>query len=186
MLILKFAPADMDSKITELMDVIHCDLPSQYESFLRKYNGGETPETDLTDKCKSDVRAFYGLDVGGGWDLFEILTLKKPAELLEQGLLTIAENSAGNFFCINLSDGRIYLAYSDSAMKVYIACDFNTFISLCKSGSIDKIAKLTVEEREAAMIAQGRQNEISDELRKIWQDEYNRYKNTVQEEVILD
>lgn len=47
------------------------------------------------------------------------------------------------------------------------------------------MAKRSIKEREAALIAKGRGSIITDDLRKMWQDEIDKYGNMIQEEVIL-
>lgn len=44
---------------------------------------------------------------------------------------------------------------------------------------------MTVEEREARLTANGRGGVITDGLREIWKKEYEKYKDMVQEKVIL-
>ena len=55
----------------------------------------------------------------------------------------------------------------------------------CKSGEINPLARETPEEREADLIARGRAHVITDGLREIWKKEYEKYKDMVQEKVIL-
>ena len=45
--------------------------------------------------------------------------------------------------------------------------------------------RATPEEREAAMIAEGRAHVVTDGLRAMWKAEYDKYKDMVQEKVIL-
>mgnify|MGYP000317392839 FL=1 len=50
---------------------------------------------------------------------------------------------------------------------------------------ISDFAKSTVEEREARLIANGKEHNITDGLRNLWRREYEKYKDIFQEEVIL-
>ena len=62
---------------------------------------------------------------------------------------------------------------------------FKVFLSKCKSEDIDPGARETPEEREKDLIAKGRAHVITDSLREIWKKEYEKYKDMVQEKVIL-
>ena len=66
-----------------------------------------------------------------------------------------------------------------------ISDSFKLFLAKCKSGEINPHARATPEERETALIAKGRAHVITDGLREIWKKEYEKYKDMVQEKVIL-
>jgi hypothetical protein len=57
---------------------------------------------------------------------------------------------------------------------------------LCKSEKTNDASKRTIKEREDALIAKGRGNIITDDLRKMWQAEIDKYGNMTQEEVIIN
>lgn len=43
-----------------------------------------------------------------------------------------------------------------------------------------------MKEREAILLAKGRGNIITDDLRKMWQAEIDKYESIIQEEVLID
>ena len=51
---------------------------------------------------------------------------------------------------------------------------------------ISEASRRSIKEREDALIAKGRDNIITDDLRKMWQAEIVKYGNMVQEEVLID
>lgn len=62
MMISKNDTADIEDKISAFEERFHISLPEQYRSFLLKYNGGITPETEFKYKRTAiDIRAFYGI-----------------------------------------------------------------------------------------------------------------------------
>lgn len=63
--------------------------------------------------------------------------------------------------------------------------NLKSFIQHCRSKEIDPASKLSIKEREEALIARGRGNIITDDLRKMWQAEIDKYENMVQEEVSI-
>lgn len=51
---------------------------------------------------------------------------------------------------------------------------------------ISEASKLSIEEREAILIANGKGDIITDGLREMWQAEIKKYSNMIQEEVLID
>jgi hypothetical protein len=109
---------------------------------------------------------------------------------LKKIFFPIAEDSFGNYIVIGLANnkvGKIYFSDQEKGYKTHkIGEDFSKFLRSCKSEVIsDKFTK-SIEEREEMLIARGRGHIITDSLRRTWQAEIDKYKNIVQEEVILD
>lgn len=185
MLISKFKNVDVEQEILKVEEKYDIALPRQYKDFLCKYNGGHTPKTKFkVGKISSDIRAFYGL----GQVPFSLDTLGIK-EWIENQLFPIACDSFGNFILIGLSNegyGKIYFSNHEAGNKLdCLGEDFISFLKHCKSDKISEAAKRTIKEREAALIAKGRGSIITDDLRKMWQDEIDKYGNMIQEEVIL-
>ena len=66
-----------------------------------------------------------------------------------------------------------------------VSDSFYGFIRATTSEKINEASKRTPEERERILVEKGKGNNITDGLRKMWQDEYNKFANMIQEEVIL-
>ena len=178
MLISKFANCSED-KIVKLEERFGITLPGIYKEFLIRYNGGDTPKTKVKiGKTSTNIRGFYGLgNEGMNFDKFD------PDEWRERGMLPIAEDSFGNYFSMD-KDGKIYFCDHEKGYRpAAVADDLRKFVSRCKSEVISETAKKTVEEREAYMISKGRGHFVTDGLRKMWQEEYDKYSGMVQEEV---
>lgn len=185
MLIAKFADGNMESRIEEFEKEYHITLPNQYREFLLTYNGGYTPRTKFkAGKESSDIRGFYGVgDVKLSFDSLEI------GEWTKQGYLPIAVDSFGNYIAIGLNifkNGKIYFGDHEKGYKMTcIAENLKIFMEKCKSEQISDKFRLSVEEREAALIARGRGDIITDALRQMWQEEIDKYKDMIQEEVVI-
>lgn len=62
LLISKFDTTDMEEYIAIFQKTLHIKLPEEYQKFILKYNGGETPRTEFNiNGVRSDIRAFYGM-----------------------------------------------------------------------------------------------------------------------------
>lgn len=186
MLISKFSNCNVEEKVINLERQYEIALPTQYKNFLHKYNGGYTPETKFkVGKISSDLRGFYGIgDVKLSLDNVEL------EEWLGKNVFPVACDSFGNYIVIGLSNddaGKIYFCDHEKGNKAeYITENLKKFIRCCKSEKISEDSKLSIKEREEALIAEGRGNIITDGLRKIWQAEIDKYGNMVQEEVLVD
>ena len=66
-----------------------------------------------------------------------------------------------------------------------ISDSFSRFLKKCKSNVINPRSRRTPEEREKELIEKGKSGNITDGLRKMWEHEYEKYKDMVQEEVSL-
>lgn len=185
MLISKFNTNQIESEVSKFEQQQGIILPVQYRSFLVRYNGGFTPETDFcTENESSDIRAFYGINSEAY--SFSKLNLKK---WLSKKLLPIACDSFGNMIVISLDDktGCVYFCNHEKKFaKTKLANDFKGFISCCKSEAMDESYYWTVEEREQSMIKDGLGKMVTDELRQMWQEEYEQNLKMHQEEVVLD
>ena len=184
MLIAKYGKGK-EKLIQKFEDKYGVKFDSEYRNFLIKYNGGETPETTFKKgKRQEDVRYLFGLNTEE--------SIEKQLEYFdhkEKGCIPIGEDVFGNYFTIGITDensGLIYFCdHERGYRKTEIAKSFNDFISKCKSKEINERAKRTVEEREQEMIKNGFADLINEHLKSTWQQEYEKYKDMVQEEVIL-
>ncbi len=184
MLISKFNKENVEVNVNEFVNKIGHELPEAYKIFLMKYNGGETPDTKWNGKGRTDVRVFFGYKICEDyWDFDKYLEEDFFQEILEQGMLAIAENSLGDYICIKLADGTIYLKNHDSEKNIMMANDFESFIGKCKSQKIGHIR--TIEERKQGMKDAGIWHLFTEDLVEDWQAEIDKYGNMVQEEVII-
>lgn len=183
MLISRFPNNNAEERITELEKQYNISLPQLYRDFLCKYNGGNTPNTDYkAGRASTVIRGFYGFgDVEFSFDKMKL------DSWLEKNILPIACDPFGNEIVIGLSEeryGKIYFCdHEKGYSKKLVGEDFKAFIKKCKSKKIDPDTKMSIAEREAMLIARGRGHVIDDGLRKIWQDEIDKYGNMVQEEI---
>ena len=186
MLISKFSNCNVEEKVIDIERQYKIILPTQYKNFLHKYNGGYTPKTKFkVGKISSDLRGFLGIgDVKLSLDDIEL------GDWLEKNVFPIACDSFGNYIMIGLGNddtGKIYFCDHEKGNKVeYITESFKKFIECCKSEMISEASRRSIKEREDALIAKGRGNIITDDLRKMWQAEIDKYGSMVQEEVLVD
>lgn len=185
MLISKFCLDGIESKIKRFEQKYDIKLPIQYRAFLMCYNGGFTPETKFKiGKEASDVRAFYGIDTVE----YSIETLDLD-DFIKKNLLPIACDSFGNVIAMGIQkeDGVIFFCdHEKNFEKVKLTDDFKEFIKQCKSKKINELYTMTVEEHEQALIKNGHGDNITDGLRKMWQDLYDKYNHIHQEKVVID
>ena len=157
------------------------NLPEEYVTFLEKYNGGETPETSFSvEKESSDIVAFYGIgDVKYSLATVKIITYEG------MDFLPIAFDSFGNQIVISMDSGKIGFLNHENRKIEIIAENLKAFFDITKSEKVsDKYTK-SISERENDLKARGRESIITDELRKLWQEEIYKYSQIHQEEVIL-
>ncbi len=160
-------------------------LDEEYRKFLVKYNGGDTPNTHVGIRgCSTDLRYLYGINTEESIEDH----LQIPVWENKQ-YLPIGTDFFGNYFVIGLSDenkGKVFFCNHERGFAVkQIADSFKVFLSKCKSEDIDPGARETPEEREKDLIARGSAHVITDGLREIWKQEYEKYKDMIQEKVIL-
>lgn len=171
--------------VREFESRIGIELDEEYRSFLVKYNGGDTPNTHVGIRgCSTDLRYLFGINAEENIED----NLQIPVWENKQ-YLPFGTDSFGNYFVIGLLDdnkGKIYFCDHEKGFAVkQIAESFKLFIDKCKSQEINPHARRTLEERETALIAKGRASVITDGLRELWKQEYEKYKDMVQEKVIL-
>ncbi len=185
MLISKFKNENSihEMELIEKKYVFH--FPSQYKTFVDKYNGGYTPKTKFkVGRISSDVVGFYG---------FANSEMKISEEMINEAIrndvFPIAEDSFGNKIMIGISKdiaGKIFFYDHEKENKLNLLTDsLEDFIAVCKSEKISEASRRSIEEREALLIAKGKGNNITDGIRKMWQAEIDKYKDMIQEEVIL-
>ena len=111
-------------------------------------------------------------------------------EWLEKNIFPVACDSFGNYIVIGLDNadvGKVYFCDYEKGNKAeYITETLMKFIGCWKSEKISKASRRSIKEREDALIAKGRGSIITDDLRKMWQAEIDKYGSMVQEEVLVD
>ena len=182
MLISRYSSKITEDIIAEFEKANGVELPTRYRTFLKEYNGGDTPKTKFKcGKTASDVRAFYGIgNVRYSLDKLDVHSY------VEKSVFPIACDSFGNYILIGLgsNEGRIFFCDHEKGNQIEpISNSFEEFISCCESELISEASKKSIEEREAALVAKGRGHIITDELRKMWQAEIDKYASMQQEEV---
>lgn len=185
MLISKFDNTNIEKKIVEVEFRNEIKLPDEYRRFLCDYNGGFTPKTKFKKgRISSDVRGFYGIgEVKYTIDSFDL------SEWIDLNVFPVACDSFGNYYLIGLSNdesGKVFFGEHEKNYELdYLCNSFSEFVSLCKSKVISDASRLSIEEREAKLIANGYGNNINDALREAWQNEIDKYANIVQEKVVI-
>lgn len=159
-------------------------FPDDYARFLSKYNGGYTPNTTInTSGLSTDVKEFFGV----GNDVSKSLEALQMIDKNGSIYLPVAEDSFGNIFVLDLTQntGIYFVDHEKDGTMQLLTESFAAFIKLCKSEPIKESSKRTPKEREKLLVSRGKGGNISDGLRKAWQEEYDKFKNMIQEEVIL-
>lgn len=159
-------------------------LPKDYELFLRKYNGGNTPNTSVkTLNVSTDVRLFYGVGNNMPYSLDKVQVIDKNGSVF----LPVAEDSFGNIFVLDITQntGVYFVDHEKNRELEFLTDSFKHFLKLCESEPIKEASKKTPKERENLLISNGKAANITEGLRRMWQDEYDKYKGMIQEEVIL-
>lgn len=176
MLISKSPKGATSEQLAVFSDKLGVELPKQLELFLEKYNGGETPATSFAcNGISSDIVAFYGLgDVKYPFRNNTIVCLK---------YLPIAKDSFGNHILIDLISGAVSFQDHENDLITILTKDLRTFFDLCKSEEINPASQKSIEEREQDLIRRGRGHIITDDLRRMWQVEIDKYSNMFREEV---
>lgn len=160
-------------------------LDDEYRKFLVKYNGGDTPKTNVKSKeVSSDVRCLFGLCTEES-----IEDAMRSSVWQSEKYIPIGKDSFGNYYAIGTSEpekGNVFFCDHEKGFKMLkISDSFSRFLKKCKSEEISPRARRTPEEREKELIEKGKAGNITDGLRKIWEQEYLKYKDMVQEKVIL-
>lgn len=180
----KFPGDDIKIKIEELEKQYSITLPSQYVNFLCRYNGGDTPNTwyrqgDATMR----IRGFYGF----GDIRHSINRLDDLSDWVEKELFPIGCDYNGNSIAISIAEdrtyGNIYFVDHEVGGRSFVVDDLKSFVHKCDSERLRAANKRSVKEREDILVAKGKGHMITDELRQMWQAEFEMYKDMVQEEV---
>lgn len=186
MLISKFSNNAVEKRIADTEQRYHFTFPDQHKKFLLKYNGGYTPNTTFKAKgVSSDLRGFFGVgDVGLSLD-------NEPLKLwAERNLFPIACDSFGNLVVMGINDessGKVFFCDHENGYAAdFLAESLVDFLRCCVSEGISPESTRSVKEREDALIAKGRGYIITDALRKLWQDEIDKYSKMILEEVSID
>ncbi|MCI7813950.1 MAG: SMI1/KNR4 family protein [Lachnospiraceae bacterium] len=170
----------IDIKVLEAK--IGCAVPLELTLFLEKFNGGITPKTSFRlNGISSDVVAFYGIgDLKYSYNDVKILKTD------EGTYLPIAFDTFGNIILMDIDRGYIVFQDHESGSSLTVlAPNLKSFINSCKSSPINPASLKSVEEREQDLIKRGRGNIITEELRKLWQEEREKYSKIRQEEVFF-
>ncbi len=180
MLISGFKRIDEES-IEEYEDKLSIKLPKQYRTFLLKYNGGETPNTNFESNSEaSDIKVFFGIG--------DVKYSLSDIEMIEKGgkqYLPIAVDSFGNHILIQISDGTIYFENHENGMIMLLDEDLKGFVKRCDSNPINIAATKSVEDREKELVAKGRGGIITEALRDMWRAEIKKYSSMKLEEVCI-
>lgn len=161
------------------------ELDKEYRKFLVKYNGGDTPNTCVKGKgVSSDIRCFFGLNTE------ELIDDAMHSPVWQnKKCVPIGEDSFGNYYAIGTSESeKGYIFFCDHEKEFgmrKISDSFSQFLKKCKSSEINPRSRRTPEERETELTEKGKSGNITDGLRKMWEQEYEKYKDMVQEEVSL-
>jgi hypothetical protein len=188
-LISKFDNTDIERLIDEYEAKRKFIFPEQYKVFLLKYNGGSTPVTKFKiGKTSSDLKGFYGL---GGADKHLNYTMydsmDRIGDFLEDEMLPIGDTMFGDYILIGVgadNNGKVYYLYHDRPKRyIKLTEDFKAFVDACKSEILKP--PRTIEERKAAMIANGLGDKINPIGIAEWQKGIDRYAAIHQEELVL-
>ena len=195
LLISKFDTTDIEEHIATFQKELHIKLPEEYMRFIQKYNGGETPHTEFNiNGVRSDVRAFYGMGEAKMQYNFQRLIDNHNIikEYIADKMLPIATTVFGDTITIRLKKGLgsnkevgcIFFRYHDEKKNyIKLADSLSEFAANCQSEKIDHIP--TIEERKQAMIKDGLEKKITDDLIRGWQAEIDRLQQIHQEEFAL-
>lgn len=158
------------------------NLPQDFENFLEKYNGGETPETTFSSgTIRSDIVGFYG--VGNVKYSYNNIQEIQDDDI---SYLPIAFDSFGNQLAISMEDGDIvFWDHEKGEISGTIAKSFKEFLNCVNSNPISPKHLKSVEQRESEMIKRGKGANITEALRELWKNEITKYSSIHQEPVEL-
>lgn len=181
MLIVKNSVENVDELLLTYEKDQGLEFPCQLKKFLIKYNGGSTPNTTIKTKLLStDVKCLYGFT-----SMKDSYNNIKCIEKSGIRLLPFGRDSFGNEFAIEIGeDDKIYFIDHEKENKVIMIFEtFKEFISSSVSKMISEASRRTPEERERLLIEKGKGSNITEGLRQMWKEEYDKFINMVQEEV---
>ena len=187
--------------VAEFERSYNVQFPPDYQEFLVKYNGGETPDTGFyfSSRLNSNVRYFYGI---GNVEYSIHNAVYSPdfdlPDMLEKGLFPIAEDSYGDTILMDIRDnpGTVFFAdheeedeEEEGMPKLRKLTDtFSKFVKRCKSDT-DEIMKnggvRTVEQRRRDLTADGYEKNITPSLMELWEEEIARFNGLHLERVKL-
>ena len=188
-LISKFNNENVENSIQEMEKRYNFVFPEEYRMFLKKYNGGKTPDTTFhLQGISSDIQAFYGLAKADmSYNISMIENTPLFFNMVNNNLFPIAINSFGDDVLIGLrgdNAGKIYFCYHDiSKGNIELSPSLSVFLSCCRSQKIGHIR--TIEERIADMKRMGKGNKVTEVKLKCWQEEIDEYSQIKQEKVTL-
>jgi len=132
----KLGPKIDKAEITSLENALESSLPDDYRQFLMKYNGG-TCSPDIVDiegfsESPTDIQVFFGIRRSvASSDLSWNLRLVR-IRYSSHGILPIACDSGGNFFCLRKKNNVFDISYVDikhtPVKNYYVARDFSAFL----------------------------------------------------------
>lgn len=148
---------------------------------LGKRRGNSCYKLDWQGKIR--CASFFGYRIEEkNWDIEHLLNVVSVQELVASQKFPIAENCLGDTFCIDSTDGSIWIVYHDAPSSKKIAENFESFIKGCKSKRLGHIR--TIEERRQFLLEKRGREPTAAQL-KGWQEEIEVYSKMTQEEVIL-
>ena len=161
------------------------ELDEEYRKFLIKYNGGDTPNTEVKTKgFSSDLRYLFGINAKKNIEDYLQIPVWENTKCVP-----IGEDSYGNCYAIGtegIEKGNVFFCDHEKGFDRFkISDSFSQLLKTCKSGEIKPLARRSPEEREADLTARGKAGNITDGLREIWKQEYEKYKDMVQERISL-
>ena len=132
--------------VGELEHRLGVELEEEYYSFLIKYNGGNTPRTQV--RCRSfssDLRYLYGINT-----IKDIEEHVRKLIWLDRHYLPIGEDSFGNYYVIAGAGenwGCVFFCDHENGFATEKIADFfGEFVGMCSSEGIDPGAKVSPEE----------------------------------------
>lgn len=125
MLISKFDNTNIKQEVEKFEKKYNFTFPNIYKSFLLKYNGGETPNTDFKIKrISSDIRAFYGFGKADQYYHFNLIENDNQFQnWIKNNIIPIATNVSGDYIIIGIgkdNKGKIFFCYHDRPYNLII------------------------------------------------------------------
>lgn len=183
MLIVKNSADNISELLSSYESKQGIQFPSQLREFLIRYNGGATPNTSIkTELLSTDIKCLYGFT--SMKDSYNNINCIEKAGIR---LLPFGKDSFGNEFAIEIGGtDKIYFLDHEKENKIALIFEsFEEFILASVSKKINEASKRTPEERERLLMEKGKGAHITDALRQMWKEEYDKYINMIQEEIEL-
>lgn len=115
-----------EEEVQEFENSQGISLPDSYRKHILENNGGVLLDTYFEG---NGISFFYPIKYGD--DTLEEC-IEDLSDVLPENFLPFAQDSGGNTFCIDLSDGKIYLWLVQEEIEdsiVLLASSFNEFIN---------------------------------------------------------